>query len=196
METKLRFDENTTTSLLGITTLAKDLLASTFFVKKSPLAMPIEVNLAELGWTFEFDGGKNRMGCCKSHKRTISVSKGIASRNLDKAMKIEDTIRHELAHALQHVAYGYSAHDAAWTYIARSVGSNGERCFSAKKEKLDMGESKYTVFCKTEGCETEHAYHKKPRKVASGTAACSNCCDKLNGGKFSYEYVLQYRQNF
>ena len=195
MTKELYFNETSTTTFAEIQRIANKLLNSTFNVKVYRSEEGKDVNLADKGWTFVFDNGRNRFGCCKPRPKTISVSRIIAGLNLDKALKIEDTIRHELAHALQYEVYGYSAHDSEWKIIARSVGSNGERCFSPEKEGLDMGTYKYTVFCPTEGCDTENGYHKRPKRVASGRAACGSCCRKLNGGKFSNKYILQYKQN-
>jgi predicted SprT family Zn-dependent metalloprotease len=196
MKNKLYFNETSVTTLREITELANDLLNTTWNVQVYRSEDAKQINLADKGWTFVFDGGKTRFGCCKPGRKTISVSRSIATLNLDKAMKIEDTIRHELAHALQYEGYGYSSHDRAWQIIAKSVGSNGERCYNAEKEGIKHEQAKYTAYCETEGCDNSVDYHRKPTKILKGRSACGSCCNKYNNGRFSHEYVLKVRQNY
>jgi len=92
-------------------------------------------SLLSRGWTFQFDRARVRLGCCvfKRHRvfvRTISVSLFHARAGV--TPDVEDTIRHEIAHALDFELRGKSAHDARWKALATQCGAipkarSGER---------------------------------------------------------------------
>jgi hypothetical protein len=49
-------------------------------------------------WRFEFDNAKRRFGCCHRSQNLISLSRILVEKNTQS--EVEDTIRHEIAHAL------------------------------------------------------------------------------------------------
>ena len=53
-----------------------------------------------IGYSFKFDNAKRRFGQCSYTDKRISLSKPLASNNLDNFFQINDTILHEIAHAL------------------------------------------------------------------------------------------------
>jgi predicted SprT family Zn-dependent metalloprotease len=74
-------------------------------------------------WTFAFDGAKRRGGACHFARRRITMAAGFAVA-ADPA-EVEDTLLHEIAHALvgqQH------HHDAVWRAKARAIGCSARRC--------------------------------------------------------------------
>ena len=75
------------------------------------------------GWTFGFDLAPSRAGVCRySEKRIdLSVSYCLAATRAE----IEDTILHEIAHAIVGPRHN---HDATWKAKAREIGCVGERC--------------------------------------------------------------------
>lgn len=77
----------------------------------------------EAGWTFGFDLSPVRAGVCRHSLRRIELSVSYclgATRS-----QIEDTLLHEIAHAI--VGHGHN-HDAVWKAKARGIGCSGERC--------------------------------------------------------------------
>lgn len=81
-------------------------------------------------WHFALNRRKRALGLCSPGKRTIYLS----SYYLTKVSEVEtlDTIRHEIAHALDFDRNGKSDHGPRWKAIAREVGAKDERCFTGK----------------------------------------------------------------
>ncbi len=75
------------------------------------------------GWTFGFDLAPSRAGVCRYREKRIdlSVSYCLAAARSD----IEDTILHEIAHAIVGPRHN---HDRVWKAKAREIGCVGERC--------------------------------------------------------------------
>jgi predicted SprT family Zn-dependent metalloprotease len=75
------------------------------------------------GWSFAFDAAKRRGGACHFAKRRITMAAGFAAA-ADEA-EIEDTLLHEIAHALVGPRH---QHDAVWQAKAREIGCTAQRC--------------------------------------------------------------------
>ena len=75
------------------------------------------------GWGFGFDLATSRAGVCRYDERRIdlSVSYCLAATRAE----IEDTVLHEIAHAIVGPKHN---HDAVWKAKAREIGCTGERC--------------------------------------------------------------------
>ena len=75
------------------------------------------------GWNFGFDLAPARAGVCRYRERRIdlSVSYCLAATRAE----IEDTVLHEIAHAIVGPKHN---HDAVWKAKAREIGCQGERC--------------------------------------------------------------------
>lgn len=69
-------------------------------------------NLIDDGWTWAWDNGKRRMGCCDYVKRRLTFSRHLFRINTeDRNM---ETVRHEIAHALAGAAAGHGPQWKAW----------------------------------------------------------------------------------
>lgn len=77
------------------------------------------------GWTFGFNNAINRLGVCKWVQKRIELSKQFVLSNNE--YTVEQTIRHEIAHALDSKIRGFSNHDNVWKNIAIQCGHTGER---------------------------------------------------------------------
>jgi predicted SprT family Zn-dependent metalloprotease len=73
-------------------------------------------------WTFKLDNAKCRHGLCRFTKKIISLSKGYVQAAKDK--DIDNTILHEIAHALVGVKH---KHNEVWRKKAVEIGCNGSR---------------------------------------------------------------------
>ncbi len=73
-------------------------------------------------WSFQFDHGARRAGCCRYETQVISLSYEYAKH--DSEAGILDTILHEIAHAL--VGKNHH-HDALWRAKAIEIGCSGKR---------------------------------------------------------------------
>lgn len=135
------------------------------------------------GWKMGYDKASSRAGACHGSKKLITLSKHFVLHNT--AEEIKNTIVHEIAHAIDNEDRGYSNHDGRWKAIAIALGDDGSRCYDS--EKVVMPEGKHLYACIH--CSKEIRYHKrKTRKVA-----CSDCCNKYNGRRYSEKYLLAYK---
>lgn len=148
---------------------------------KEAKTMAIELmqkfNLINQGWYFEFDSAKRRFGRCSYRMKCISLSKYLVLIN-DEA-RVEDTILHEIAHAL---TPGHG-HDKVWRAKAIEIGCDGKRCYT--RENTVLPESRYIAVCNSCGY-----VHRKERATKS-VVACGHCCN----GKFDSRFVLEYKPN-
>lgn len=126
-------------------------------------------------WSFGFNRRKRSLGVCKYRTRRIELSVfHLKSSDED----IRDTILHEIAHAL---TPGHK-HGPAWKLTCIRIGARPERCGQPMEAP-----SRYVLRCTT--CGNTIKRHRKTRK----TYACSKCCNKHNGGKYSEQYKLEWQ---
>ena len=136
-----------------------------------------EYGLIHDGWTFQFDRAKNRFGQCRYRTRTISLSGPLTDLN-DEA-EVNDTILHEIAHAL--VGRG-KGHGPEWRAMAVEVGARPERCFSA--DDVEMPDHRWHGMCDVHGVVA-----KRHRLAASARRfACGHCCR----GTYDKQYQLTW----
>ena len=77
-------------------------------------------------WCFEFDSAVIRFGSCLHSKKLITLSRSLTE--LNNSTLVENTILHEIAHALVGRGHG---HSNAWRRTAVRIGCDGKRCYSA-----------------------------------------------------------------
>lgn len=154
--------------------------------------------LDQKGWTFRWNKRMVRaVGKCrlrsKKHQKTIELSHkwfvdiGVDGEEITWEL-MEDTILHEVAHGLDYEDRGTSDHGPRWKNWALQVGADPERTCDVPRH-LEKMVAKWIAKCPN--CDYETVYHRKPSKKY----ACTACCKKHNGGKFSYDYVLDLRKN-
>jgi predicted SprT family Zn-dependent metalloprotease len=186
---ELYFSENVLTSFSEVEKLANELLCLTWEVGIYRFAEPKKINLKDLGWQFEFNSRKRAAGLCRSRNKTIYISEWLLKQNLSKSMEFENTIRHEIAHALDFVIRGFSNHDNVWKFIAKTILCDGERCYTS--EQIGVTEkTKYTLICDNCG-KTSPSHKEKKKKVA-----CGDCCRKHSFGRYDEKYVLRQVRNW
>lgn len=144
-------------------------------------------NLKAGKWSFAFNNRKKSLGLCDARLKVIYLSKDFVISNPDNFFIWNDTLRHEIAHAIDFEIRGKSDHSEAWKRIARQVGCETEHF---NDDKLIMPISKYVLKCNNCGLE-KNVHRKKVNK-----AACSVCCTEHNKGKFSLDYVLTVVKNY
>ena len=140
---------------------------------------------SKLGYRFKFDNAKRRFGLCSYGNKEISLSKLLCEYNLNNFYQINNTILHEIAHALSYEIHGGkgSGHCKKWVHIAKSIGCNGKRCYNSSE--VNNIENKYSIVCDT--CGGNYSRHRRPRTKYS-CATCSPTYDK--------RYLLRVVQNF
>lgn len=78
--------------------------------------------LADAGWKFAFDGAKRRGGQCRHADKTITMSRHLVPMWTEE--QVQDTLIHELAHALVGPRHG---HGYVWAAKMRELGARPER---------------------------------------------------------------------
>jgi predicted SprT family Zn-dependent metalloprotease len=189
LTTEMHFEENCETTFGELERLANRLLETTWTIDIYRHKDASVINLKDLGWTFEYNTRKRAAGLCNYRNKTIYLSKYLVSQNLNKALEFENTLRHELAHALDNAMGGRNHHNRVWKAIARKVLCTAERCY--KTEDIGDTQSKYTLVCEN-GCGKKQPSHKKKKRIS----ACGDCCRNYNGGRYTEKYALTQIQNY
>lgn len=104
-------------------------------------------------WRFRFDRAVRRAGSCNHTKRTLTLSRVITE--LNDAATVEQTIRHEIAHAL--TSPKAAAHGPEWKRKAVEVGARPVRCGDFK-----VPDGKWQARC---GCGKVYHRHQRPRHL-------------------------------
>lgn len=145
-------------------------------------------NMLDLGWCFEFNDRKRALGLCSKRRKTIYLSKWLIENSDNGIDTWNNTILHEIAHAIDFEIRGRSAHDYHWRRIAKTIGCDGQRCSVVDYAK-DV-QAKYTTKC--DNCGRETPSHKRSKRIEQGRVACGKCCN----GTFNKKYVLRQIQNY
>jgi predicted SprT family Zn-dependent metalloprotease len=159
-----------------------------------------EHGLTAKGWTFRWDNAERRFGCChhgvaftrignypvQKHDPFISMSRSLTL--LNEAAKVEDTIRHEIAHALCKPQKGIH-HGDDWKRMCAVTGAKPVRCFLAS----DTVRVEQDWSAKCGGCGTIYYRAKQPK--AYHTFSCPECKRKPfrpYGEKFPLVFVNKH----
>ena len=113
------------------------------------------------GWVFGFDLANSRAGVCRYTEQRVdlSVSYCLAATRAE----IEDTVLHEIAHAIVGPRHN---HDAVWKAKALEIGCAGERC-----HRVQHSTPKWIGEC---GCGQQWFRQILQRRIMSNRA-CSRC---------------------
>ena len=109
-------------------------------------------------WKLELDHAKVRAGACHFTEKKISFSRNFIKYADD--LDINDTILHEIAHALVGPNHG---HDSVWKTMAKKIGCSAKRCHT-----LEFSDYKWVRFC------TNHCWEQKTHRRKSNLV-CKKC---------------------
>ena len=109
-------------------------------------------------WKLELDHAKVRAGACHFTEKKLSFSRYFL--NNANQLDINDTILHEIAHALVGPNHG---HDSVWKTMAKKIGCSAKRCHT-----LEFSDYKWVRFC-TNHCWEQKTHRRKPNLV------CKKC---------------------
>ena len=151
-----------------------------------------EFNLIELGWKMMYNSRKRALGVCKHNsftgKKEIHISKVLLAKNInDNAREFEDTVRHEIAHAIDFQTRQRSSHCEIWKNIAVQVGARPEGC-----KKVNSADYKWTGTCPNCGKDS----HRHVLRGNAKYSACAKCCNANNQGMYTSKYQLEWTKNF
>ncbi len=124
-------------------------------------------NLTDEGWTFEFNNTKRIMGQCSYTNKKIYFSLNFINNSWE---EIEDTLLHEVAHAL---APG-EGHNHVWKSTARSIGANPIRCYDSTVVK-SAAKFNYMMQCQNPNCGRKwYRYRMRRRNFGSMCPTCNS----------------------
>ena len=168
------------TLLSEVKEMAIDLMNNPFYYRG------ITYNMNDMGWSFNFNNNKSRLGLCsRKGGKTIYLSKWVIENSQEDFGTWENTMLHEIAHAIDYEIRGKSSHGYQWQSIALAIGCDGKR--RAKVEfDMDTITTKYTMIC--DSCGKRSPSHKKRRRKVS-CGVCSN-------GVYNENYILRQVQNY
>ena len=111
--------------------VAEKLLSKPYFIG---YGVNKSIILKTNGWTFEYLKSRSvrRLGLCNPNTKTIGISEKLVKLNPDRRDVWLDTIKHEIAHAIDFEIRGRSDHSIIWKRIAKQVGAMPETFFSQK----------------------------------------------------------------
>jgi len=123
-----------------------------------------------------------RYGHSMLYGRKIELSTKLVEINDEDRVRL--TILHEIAHALTEGHH----HDTVWQAKLLEIGGDGKRCYSSNDTNTVERKPRtlYQAFCQEHG--------NRGRTYRRATKACGTCCNDYNGGKYSEQYQIQYRE--
>jgi len=127
------------------------------------------------GWQAGLFKSSRTIGLCIHSSRTIALSTVFLANN--PLEEFEDTILHELAHAMDFQTRKKSDHSQIWKTWARRLGARPERLNSRMKlPSATEKPSKYGTVCLN--CGKVHAQSRK--KKSTRIASCATCDSRFN----------------
>lgn len=132
------------------------------------LDLMAEFGLTDDGWSFRFDAAKIRFGVCRRKRnrytgeyvlQEITLSRALTLAN--DAATVEETLRHEIAHALAPVN---AAHGPAWVDACKLTGATPVRCYGD-----DVKPARGMWIFRCEGCGIEG---RRARRASEGAYHC------------------------
>jgi predicted SprT family Zn-dependent metalloprotease len=120
------------------------------------------------GWRFEIEATKGAVGRCHYNRKVIGYSKYFIESSWN---DIEDTLRHEIAHALVYIHHGpQHGHDRVWMAYAIKVGARPVRCTTTA-----ISNAKHNYVIKCTGCGRTWKRHRLKAGYLNGRFK-SGCC--------------------
>lgn len=132
-------------------------------------------------WKAGLDNAKSRYGCCNYRTKTISVSKHFISDAGEE--HIINTIRHEIAHALN---WWRDNHGRKWKYVCLVVGARPKR--NSPFGLIAKEKYKYKAICPT--CGQETFANRLTEGMRNGRIHCRKCYKKVSLVKSRFVFEL------
>ena len=128
--------------------------------------------LKRLGWSFDFDRGKRRLGCCNFRHLRISLSRYFVEHFKESNPElVQRTIYHELAHALAYSFHRATGHGSCWHFYCAQLGIPDEKARCACPDFAPATDRPYRfAICHAETGEVFRRYKNKPRISAARLA--------------------------
>jgi predicted SprT family Zn-dependent metalloprotease len=145
----------------------------------------VRVNIYEKGYKFKWDKkAVRRFGQCRYSKREIGLSlKPTEANYKEYAWKVQDTILHEIAHAIEMILYHTKGHREDWKRIAKQIGCDGKMYYD--QSKINCVRTKWSLKCPV--CNRVSPRVRKPKNPCS----CGTCTST-----YDPRYKMELIQNY
>lgn len=156
-------------------------MTSTEQTKRDQVRALAESLLAEYGladWRVEWDGQRERAGRCNYRRRVVNLSSPLMT--LWPWDEVDDTIRHEIAHALTPGA----KHGPEWQAMCRRIGAVPVARYDG--ESLPRAAEKYVGTCPNGHKIYRNAKPRKPR-------SCGTCSEHYDP-RYTFTYTLNVQE--
>lgn len=148
-----------------------------------------EFGLIEKGWRFGWMNRKRTLGLCRYSTMQILLSRGYVDLNNER--NVEQTIRHEIAHAL---AGNGAGHGPLWVSMAYQCGVTDPKAI-CQDDDLVMEKGRYQATCAT--CGFVYSMHKRGKNI--DRKYCHKCYVRAGGvgnwEEFQLTFVDTQRKN-
>ncbi len=152
--------------------MTKTAITAQFYTKIAQKAVALMLKHGLHNWQFGWDRAKRRYGLCDHRRQRISLSMHLTP--LSSEADIENTILHEIAHALVGPKHG---HDRVWQAKALQIGCDATRCGKAVPiPKTFVGTCPH--------CQTKVYRHRR------SYSSCAQCDSQFNPA-----YLLVWQRN-
>lgn len=136
-----------------------------------------------LEYSFKWSNALRVFGTCNIKHKTITLSRPLTELNTIDI--VNNTILHEIAHALAYEFYRDRGHGRDWRAIAADIGCDAQRCYKTSEVKTPP--RRWLATCPSCGNQT-----KAHRRTSY---ACGKCCREYNSGRYSEQYAVQWSIN-
>lgn len=137
--------------------------------------------LTDKHWKFQWNSRKKAFGICNFKEKTIELSSYLWPAISEEEQK--DTVKHELAHALDFLQRGYSDHGRQWKIWAMRLGAKPMACAKIAISIEEVQPSKYISICPNGHSFPSHRLRKR-------RTSCIQC----NPHQFDERFVLVQRK--
>lgn len=103
-------------------------------------------DLLDKGWSVDVFQARRIRGQCRPQSKKIRISRYLI--NQAPTEGVEDTVLHEIAHALHWERYGEGGHGKDWKQIAREVGARPVSCVQMDYENPGFRWMVHCLACK------------------------------------------------
>jgi predicted SprT family Zn-dependent metalloprotease len=137
-------------------------------------------------YSFKWSKATRCFGTCNRTDKVITLSKPLTE--LNDIHNVQDTILHEIAHALTPTDKG---HGWRWQEMCRRLGAKPVRCYSGENVILPPTNRRGFIY-ECPGCKKEITRYKT---IINRKVSCRDCCIKFNGGCYTDKYNLVLKNN-